>query len=244
MDHLGLWWDALKANGVPRKLWLMRTGHTDPFEVRRAAWVDTLHRWFDHYLHGVDNGIEAEPAVTVEDEMDVWNTYADWPVPGTSTVNVFLRGVTEAAPGIFAGNAGGDTGARTLSFVGSNSVGENGYINNPDGAQTNRRVFLSQPLKADVRLSGTARLDLKASLSTAQSNLGVLVVDYSATPFTMVSRSGDGINADDEPHVLGRGERRHAVHDRRHLHRAAARRSTTRATARSPSAPRTSRSGA
>ena len=222
MDHLGLWWDALKANGVPRKLWLMRTGHTDPFEVRRAAWVDTLHRWFDHYLHGVDNGIEAEPAVTVEDEMDVWNTYADWPVPGTSTVNVFLRGVTEAAPGIFAGNAGGDTGARTLSFIGSNSVGENGYINNPDGAQTNRRVFLSQPLKADVRLSGTARLDLKASLSTAQSNLGVLVVDYSATPFTMVSRNGDGITQHDEPHVLGRGERRHAVHDRRHLHRAAA----------------------
>jgi X-Pro dipeptidyl-peptidase len=194
MDHLGLWWDALKTNGVPRKLWLMRTGHTDPFEIRRAAWVDTLHRWFDHYLHGVDNGIEAEPAVTIEDEMDVWNSYADWPVPGTSTVNVFLRGVSEAAPGIFAGNAGGDTGARTLSFVGSNSVSETGYINNPDGAQTNRRVFLSQPLKADVRLSGTARLDLKASLSTEQSNLGVLVVDYSATPFTMVSRSSDGIN--------------------------------------------------
>jgi X-Pro dipeptidyl-peptidase len=198
MDHLGLWWDALKANGVPRKLWLMRTGHTDPFEVRRAAWVDTLHRWFDHYLQGVEGGIEDEPAVTVEDEMDVWNTYADWPVPGTSTVNVFLRGVSEAAPGVLAGNAGGNTGARTLSFVGSNSVGETRYISEPDGAQTNRRVFLSPPLKADVRLSGTARLDLKASLSTEQSNLGVLVVDYSATPFTMVSRSNDGITQTDD----------------------------------------------
>jgi X-Pro dipeptidyl-peptidase len=129
--------------------------------------------------------------------MDVWNSYADWPVPGTSTVNVFLRGVSEAASGVFAANAGGG-GARTLSFVGSNSVGENGYISNPDGAQTNRRVFLSQPLKADVRLSGTARLDLKASLSTEQSNLGVLVVDYSATPFTMVSRSGEGITQTDD----------------------------------------------
>jgi X-Pro dipeptidyl-peptidase len=185
MDHLGLWWDALKANGVPRKLWLMRTGHTDPFEVRRATWVDTLHRWFDHYLQGVDNGIEDEPAVTVEDEKDVWHDYADWPVPGTSDVNVFLRGTNQAAPGTFGGGV--------LSFIGSNSVGETAYMSSPDGAQTNRRVFLSQPLKADVRLSGTARLDLKASLSTTQSNLGVLVVDYSATPFTMVSRSGDGI---------------------------------------------------
>jgi X-Pro dipeptidyl-peptidase len=163
MDHLGLWWDALKANDVPRKLWLLRTGHEDPFEVRRAEWVDTLHRWFDHYLQGVDNGIEDEPPVTIEDEKDVWNEYADC------------------------------GGVRTVSFVGSNSVGENNYISNPDGSQANRRVFLSQPLKADVRLSGTARLDLQASLSTQQSNLGVLVVDYNATPFPMVTRQDDGI---------------------------------------------------
>jgi X-Pro dipeptidyl-peptidase len=193
MNHLGYWWDALKANGVQRKLWLLRTGHTDPFEIRRAEWVNTLHRWFDHYLHGVANGVEAEVPVTIEDEKDVWHDYADWPVPGTSTVNVFLRGTSEASAGGFAGSAGGSSGADTLTFTGSNSVNETNYINNPDGSQANRRVFLSQPLKADTRLSGTARLDLNASLSTQQSNLGVLVVDYSATPFTMVSRSGEGV---------------------------------------------------
>jgi X-Pro dipeptidyl-peptidase len=192
MNHLGMWWNALKANHVPRKLWLMRTGHTDPFESRRAEWVDTLHRWFDHYLQGVDNGVEDEPAVTIEDEKDAWRDYRDWPVPGTATVNVFLHGTSEAAPGTLGGSASGG-GARTLSFTGSNSVGETAYISDPDGAQTNRRVFLSRPLKADVRLSGTARAAFKASLSTEQSNLGVLVVDYNATPFPMVTRSGEGI---------------------------------------------------
>ena len=196
MNHLGLWWDALKKNRVPRKLWLMRTGHTDPFEVRRATWVETLHRWFDRYLHGVRNGIDREPRVTVEDEMDVWNEYRDWPVPGTSTVDVFLRGTSETAPGTLSWHPGG-RGARTLSFVGSNSVGETAYITNPDGAQTNRRVFLSRPLKRDVRLSGSAQLELRASLSTEQSNLGVLVVDYSESPFTMVSRQGEGITQTD-----------------------------------------------
>ena len=39
MDHLGMWWEALKANNVPRKLWLLRAGHEDPFESRRAVWV-------------------------------------------------------------------------------------------------------------------------------------------------------------------------------------------------------------
>ena len=36
------------SNGVERKIWLSQTGHVDPFDFRRAAWVDTLHRWFDH----------------------------------------------------------------------------------------------------------------------------------------------------------------------------------------------------
>ena len=58
MDHMGMWWEALKANNVPRKLWLLRAGHEDPFESRRTEWVDTLHRWFDHYLYGVANGIQ------------------------------------------------------------------------------------------------------------------------------------------------------------------------------------------
>ena len=53
MDHLGLWWEGLKANNVPRKLWLLRTGHTDPFEQRRTEWVNTLHRWFDYWLYSV-----------------------------------------------------------------------------------------------------------------------------------------------------------------------------------------------
>jgi X-Pro dipeptidyl-peptidase len=191
MDHEGMWWNTLEQAGVPHKLWLMDTGHTDPFESRRAVWVDTLHRWFDHFLLGVNNGIESEPRVTIEESPDVWKDYTDWPIPGTSTVNVFLKGASETGPGSFGDNASG--GKTTVSFTGNNGTSENSHINNPDGAQTNRHVFISQPLKADLRLSGTARLDLKASLSTAQSDLGVLVVDYSATPFPMVMRNGEGI---------------------------------------------------
>ena len=190
MDHEGMWWNTLEQAGVPHKLWLMDTGHTDPFESRRAVWVDTLHRWFDRYLLGVDNGIDSEPRVTIEESPDVWKDYTDWPIPGTSTVNLFLKGASETAPGSFGANASG--GKDTVSFTGSNSVSETAYMNDPDGAQTNRHVFISPPLKADVRLSGTAQLDLKASLSTTQSDLGVLVVDYNATPYPMVTRSNEG----------------------------------------------------
>ena len=66
-DHLSKWWYGLKERDVPRKLWIMRQGHVDPFDGRRAVWVDTIHRWFDHWLQGVQNGIMSEPAVDIED---------------------------------------------------------------------------------------------------------------------------------------------------------------------------------
>jgi X-Pro dipeptidyl-peptidase len=188
MNHVNQWWDALKANGVDRKLWLMRTGHTDPFEARRAVWVDTLHRWFDHHLLDVDNGIDDEPAVTIETSKDSWRGHAEWPIPGTQDVNLYLQGTEQAAAGTLGGGPGGATDS--LSFV-DNQVNETGFMTNPTGSQANRRVFLSKPLKKGLRLSGTPVIDIEASLSTPQSNLGALLVDYGAG--TQVTRSNEGI---------------------------------------------------
>ena len=74
LDQLAQWWAGLTANDVPRKLWLLRAGHVDPFDSRRAVWVSTLHRWLDHWLLGVDNGVMGEPQVDIEDAANVWNT--------------------------------------------------------------------------------------------------------------------------------------------------------------------------
>jgi X-Pro dipeptidyl-peptidase len=165
----------------------VRAGHTDPFESRRAEWVNTLHRWFDHCLHGVDNGIETEPAVTIEDEKDVWKNYASWPIPGTQNVDVFLRGTSETA----AGSLGGATDTVSFTQTGS-STNETTLKNTPTGTQASRRVFLSPTLTKDVRLSGRPVIDLVASLTTTQSNFGALLVDYGAG--TKVTRSGEGIS--------------------------------------------------
>ncbi len=65
-------------------------------------------------------------------------------------------------------------------------------------------MFLSPPLKKPLRLSGTAIVDLQASLSKTQSNLTAFIVDYG--PSTQTTRSGDGVSTPDRrhPHVLGR----------------------------------------
>jgi X-Pro dipeptidyl-peptidase len=193
MDHEWNWFQALKANGVPHKLWLLRAGHTDPFESRRAVWVETLHRWFDHYLYNVNNGIEKEPAVTIEDEKDDFKDYADWPIPGTQNVDVFLRGTSDPNA---AGTLGGMTGgaADSLTFTGPSSYpSETTVMSTPTGSQASRRVFLSGALTKDVRLSGTPIIDLQATLTTPQSNFGAVLVDYGAG--TQVTRTNDGISS-------------------------------------------------
>ena len=51
-------------------------------------------------------------------------------------------------------------------------------------------MFLSPVLTKDVRLSGTAVLNLRAALGTAQSNLSAVVAELG--PTTQISRTGDG----------------------------------------------------
>jgi X-Pro dipeptidyl-peptidase len=190
-NHFSKWWAGLAANNVPRKVWLSQEGHVDPFEYRRAAWVDTLHRWFDYWLQGVQNGIMDEPRVDIEQPQgDVWKTYADFPIPGTVDTDVFLSGRSAGTSGSLGLSSGGATD--TLSFV-DNNLSTNNAQNSPNGSQANRLVFLSPKLKQDLHISGTPTIDLQASLSTTQSNLAALLVDYG--PYSRVGRGGsDGVS--------------------------------------------------
>ncbi|MFB8386396.1 CocE/NonD family hydrolase [Microbacterium sp. NPDC055910] len=191
MSQFGDYWEALSERDVPRKVWLPRLGHIDPFEFRREVWVDTLHRWFDYWLHGIDNGIMNEPQSTVEFGPSEYVDEASWPAPGTETVELNLSGATQGAAGAL--RMAPVAGATTLSYTGgSNAPGENSFIPNPENPQANRVVLLSEPLTADLRVSGTPVVKLDASLSQEQSNLAALLVDYSTDVRTPRS-PGDGV---------------------------------------------------
>ncbi len=190
-DQFSEWWYGLAANNVPRKLWLCREGHIDPFMTRRAEWVSQLHQWFDYWLWGVQNGIVAQPRVDIEDTKDDWHSYADWPLPGSSKVDVYLQGTTPDAPGTLAGATGGATD--TLKWIDLANQSEATATNIADGTtQANRRVFLSPVLTKDVRVSGTPSIDMRAALDKPQSNLSAMLVDYG--PSTQITRTADGIS--------------------------------------------------
>ena len=190
MDQFGDYWEALKANGVARKVWLMKVGHIDPFDSRREAWVDALHRWFDYWLYDIPNGIMEEPLATVETDPGVYEDVADWPLPGTVDVPVHLAGTVAGSAGALLLEPG--SGAPSVAFTGpSSSMNENTLLATPEGSQAARLAFLSAPLTTELRISGTPRIELDAALSTPQSNLSVVLVDYGTT--TRTSRGSDGM---------------------------------------------------
>jgi X-Pro dipeptidyl-peptidase len=191
-DHFSKYWAELDRHRVPRKLWLGGVGHEEPFDFRRAEWVDTIHRWFDYWLQGYPNGITREPKVDVEVAAGEFETYADWPVPRTGNVNLWLR-AGEGGAGAFALTPAKGK-PRSQSFVDDPNQFESAMIDNPSEPSANRLVFLSEPLERDLRISGTPRVKLTASSSLAEAYFGAVLVDYG--PKTRISRTSEGVVSD------------------------------------------------
>jgi X-Pro dipeptidyl-peptidase len=183
----GQWLDALPQS-VPRKLWLSQTGHVDPFDYRRSTWVTTLHRWFDRWLLGIQNGIETEPQVSVERGVDQWSDSSTWPPAGTQRQTLFPRAGSVAGVGTLATTAGP---AATSSFTDNGSGTPTSYIASPSTTSSRRIVYSTGTLTADLRVAGVSRVTVAATPSTSTAHLSAYLVDYG--PATSRGTSGEGI---------------------------------------------------
>ncbi|MET7655211.1 Xaa-Pro dipeptidyl-peptidase [Streptomyces sp. NPDC005486] len=189
-NHLGPWWDALAKHGVERKIWLSQTGHVDPFDFRRAAWVDTLHRWFDHELLGYDNGIDREPMADIERHPDQWVTSAVWPPRGTRTAT--LRPATGDRPGV--GALGLRKGTGTAAFTDDPRLSETEWAARIDTPTPEKAGFVTGPLTRDLRLSGSSRVTVTATPTTATAHLTAVLVDVGPDTVRDYAASGEGIS--------------------------------------------------
>ncbi|MCO5973741.1 Xaa-Pro dipeptidyl-peptidase [Actinoallomurus soli] len=182
------WWNALARAGVPRKLWLHQANHNTPFRWRIEEWLRQTHHWFDHWLYGIDNGIMQEPRVDIERAPGQWEQHADWPEPGTRTVDLHL-------------NASGDLAARpqrgaaqSMVDAGRTRTAEQ-LAADPATSDPNRLVYLTPELTKPVRVGGTPRISLRASLDGRSPYLTALLVDYGTDtrPTGAVASTGEQV---------------------------------------------------
>ncbi|MGW8633817.1 Xaa-Pro dipeptidyl-peptidase [Streptomyces sp. NPDC055793] len=188
-QHVGPWWDALAKNGVDRKIWLSQTGHVDPFDFRRADWVDTLHRWFDHELLGHDNGIDREPMADIERGPDRWETSRTWPPRTTATTT--LRPADGARPGV--GTLGLHRDRGTETFTDDPALSETDWATHIDASTPAKAGFVTGPLTRDLRLSGASEVTVTARSSTPTAHLSAVLVDLGPDTIRDYAGEGEGI---------------------------------------------------
>ncbi len=174
------WWADLGKQGVARKMWLTRLGHVDPFDTNRQEWVTTLNRWFDHELMGIDNGIDREPAVSVETAPNRWEQSKTWPIQGARTMVLNPRADGTMALGAPARD--------TASYVNNSRLSETNAVKL--GEDPNRLQFLTGTTLQDIRISGTPTVDLDVTHAAPVGQVSVMLVDYGT--MDRVSASGDG----------------------------------------------------
>ncbi|MSR60404.1 MAG: CocE/NonD family hydrolase [Planctomycetaceae bacterium] len=146
-----------------------------------------LLAWFDHYLKGIDNGVEREPAVRYYvmgaiDEADApgnqWRDASDWPL-AAKAVSYYLETegrLATAAP----------TSAEAASTIladprSPNSIPARGFPGAADAREFEKQsqvlTFTTEPLAEPIEWTGRAKVELFVSSTARDTDFIVRVSD-------------------------------------------------------------------
>ncbi|GAA4007256.1 Xaa-Pro dipeptidyl-peptidase [Allokutzneria multivorans] len=185
--HAAQWYDALKANNVPHKIWWHQSGHTDPLGLRRDEWLKTLNRWYTRYLFAQQNNVEAEPRATIQREDRTWVNEAEWPVPGSSDVSVYpWPGGTSTGNLEATASVPGSAVVEKLADDASKKVDQ--LLALPSSG--NRLSYATPAAKQALRISGTVKADLKVAFDRPAANVTAVLVDRAPNGTTKVITRG------------------------------------------------------
>jgi len=188
ISHSARFIDALETKGVPVQVYFHQGGHggPPPFSM--------MNKWFTRYLFGVENNVENDPkAWIVRENADRTKPtpYADYPNPDARPVQFFLTGGFPKA---------GSLALTKVRGQGKETITDDVSFSGSDLAQAessgNRLLFVTEPLKDSVHISGTPSITVRASSDKSAVNLSVWMV---VLPWT----KGDNLKINDN--LINRG---------------------------------------
>ncbi|HEY7509555.1 MAG TPA: CocE/NonD family hydrolase [Vicinamibacteria bacterium] len=163
-------------------------------------YAETILRFLDRYVRGLDNGVDREPAVRAFlMGENAWREGDAWPLPGTVSRTLFLAGhgrLEAVAPGAAGGaSAFVSDPARPV---------EDPYATEP-GAHDYRRlveredlaVFETDPFEADTRVLGAAEAELLVSTDAPDVDVWAKLFDVApdGTAYNLMSPGLDVLRA-------------------------------------------------
>jgi uncharacterized protein len=184
INSWGGWFDASTADATIRSFLSLNnyeravvgpwnhggSQNASPFQTPESQRVMQAYEWlrfFDHYLKGIDTGLDAERLFyyfTVGEER--WKVTKTWPIPGTTMVRWYLDEGNTLSKNAPATAAGADT--YTVNFEATTGdknrwhtqVG--GQVVYPDRAGEDQKllVYTSAPFDLDTDVTGYPVIDL------------------------------------------------------------------------------------
>ncbi len=167
-EHSVRIYEAAKKQGVPSQVYFHQGGHGGEPPLKM------MNRWFTHYLHGVDNGVEKDSQswiVREGDKQDQPTAYDAYPHPSAAPVTFQLKG---GAPGqgILSPRVQGKQGVETLvdnySFSGE-ALARAEFTDH-------RLIYVTPKFKQPLHISGTPRVSIKLACDQSAANLSVWLV--------------------------------------------------------------------
>ena len=84
-QHFDQLYRALKEidPDYPMKVFLHLSGHTTMWNFGPMDWLGVYHKWLDHFVYGIDNGIDKDgiSAYVADSVTGQVGSYATWPIP-------------------------------------------------------------------------------------------------------------------------------------------------------------------
>jgi uncharacterized protein len=232
---------ASRAPGAPRaklivgpwahaNVWMTRTviGEREIGPDARIDYEETVMRWLDRYVRGVDNGVDREAPVRVfVMGANRWRESDRWPVPGTQPETLFFagRGMRDGGRGGLKDAALGPRIAVLRRSPPSSGLAASSFFSDPadpvtdpyperSGAHDYRALasradvltFETAPLAEDVEVVGAMTAEIYLSADVPDTDLWVKVFDVEpdGTAWNLMSPGLDVLRASYRDTTAGR----------------------------------------
>jgi len=167
-EHSYRIYKAAKEQKIPSQIYYHQNGHGGPPPM------SMMNRWFTHYLHGVDNGVENDKRAWIvreNDEQSNPTAYDEYPNPDAAPVTLYLK---NGAPnfGKLTTTVNKNNNPETIFddyTIPANTMAQTGN-------SKNRLLFLTPTLKNSLHISGVAQISVKLALSKPAANFSVYLV--------------------------------------------------------------------
>lgn len=167
-EHSYRIYKAAKEKGIPAQIYYHQNGHGGPPPM------EMMNRWFTHYLHGVENGVESDKRAWIVRENDTQDNptaYDDYPNPKAAPISLYLK---NGAPNIGQLITEATKNKNPETFFDDYTISAETLVNT--GNSKNRLLYLSPKLTSTVHISGVPELKIKLAISKPAANLSVYLV--------------------------------------------------------------------